>query len=128
MIVEDLTNQRIMAVYGLEEGSREIRISFENNTTLEMYHQQDCCEHVRIEDIVGPTNLGGAIWYGLDVKDSEEPEDYMYMDDSHTWTFYTLRTSKGYTDIRWLGESNGYYSESVGIRIKPIEEDLKCER
>ena len=85
-----------------------------------MFHEQDCCESVDIADIVGDLQdlVGEPILAAEEVTgETAQPSDWKpdFDLDSYTWTFYKLATRKGYVDIRWLGESNGYYSESVDM-------------
>lgn len=75
-------------------------------------HQQDCCECVGIREIDGDiTNLVGEV---LEAKESigHEPPGFQ-PSESYTLTDFTIRTEKGTVVFKWLGESNGYYSESV---------------
>lgn len=85
----------------------------------QLYHSQDCCENVYIEDICGdltdlvdyPLLIAEEVCYCNQTPDGvNNPE---YQDESYTWTFYKLATVRGYVTIRWYGESNGYYSERV---------------
>jgi hypothetical protein len=93
-----------------------------------MQHDQDCCETVEIESVVGDLQdlVGEPILVAEEVTNRELPpkgEDYDPY-GSHTWTFYKLATRKGYVDIRWYGESNGYYSERVTLtKIIETEEE-----
>ena len=82
-------------------------------------HMQDCCEHVVINDITGDLeDLVGEPLLMAEKVSGETPVDFNEMDyESVTWTFYKFATRKGYVDVRWLGESNGYYSESVELFI-----------
>jgi len=80
-----------------------------------MYHDQDCCESVRLYDITGnPDDLIGAPLVMADETSSFD--DPPPNPDSWTWTYYKLATVKGFVTLRWLGESNGYYSEGVTFK------------
>ena len=83
-------------------------------------HQQDCCETVRINDIVGDLEdlVGEPLLISEEVKGATEPDEEHY--ESYSYTFYKFATRKGYVDVRWLGESNGYYSESVDLFVEGV--------
>ena len=109
---EDLLGQTLVEIK--VDDNESMTFITKEGKSYNMYHDQDCCEHVRIEDIVGDLKdlLGNPLLKAEESTNQDNPPEYA---DSYTWTFYKLATIKGYVDIRWLGESNGYYSESVSI-------------
>lgn len=117
----DLKGKTIKQIYGLKKDSQIVFIETADDTIYKMYHIQDCCEHVRIEDVNG--NIEDLINSEILVAE-ERSEEAPDVSESGTWTFYTIRTIKGSVDIRWLGESNGYYSESVDFEI--VKNKLYC--
>jgi hypothetical protein len=93
-----------------------------------MSHDQEYSENVYIEDICGDLQLlvGSPIveaFESTNENDMGELPDISY-DDSHTWTFYRIRGQRETVVIRWLGESNGYYSERVDIAC--VSEHIEC--
>lgn len=85
-----------------------------------MYHSQDCCESVDIHDISGDLRdlIDTKVLSAEERTNSEQhPIDYVpdYSHESYMWTFYRIQTIKGLVVIRWLGTSNGYYSERVSF-------------
>ena len=99
----------------LKDVGNELIFETTDGETYRMYHEQDCCESVRLEDVVGDLQdlVGSEILLAEEV-DGESPADFEAY-ESHTWTFYKFATRKGYVDLRWLGQSNGYYSEGVSF-------------
>jgi hypothetical protein len=88
-----------------------------------VFHDQDCGEDVHIDEVIGDLD---------DLKDSPmlqaefvtnrtdpAPLSDTLDNDSHTWTFYKFATINGSVTVRWFGSSNGYYSDTVDLYIKP---------
>ena len=99
-------------------GSDAMNFTTADGEIYQLYHGQDCCESVYIESIVGDISdlIGSPILAAEEVSSQENPRDIRKEFESVTWTFYKLATIKGYVDIRWCGESNGYYSENVDFK------------
>lgn len=98
-------------------GSGEMLFVADNGDQFMFTHFQDCCESVDINDIVGDLQdlVGEPLLIAEEVQ-GEVPADFEdEYTESYTFTFYKFATRKGYVDVRWLGESNGYYSESVSL-------------
>lgn len=111
-----LLGQTLASVEATED---EVLFTTAEGRKYKLYHGQDCCESVYIESIVGDLDnlIGSPITLAEEAESIENPPDAkpetIEYQDSFTWTFYKLATVKGYVDIRFYGESNGYYSESV---------------
>jgi len=106
--VENKDNEEI--VFTTDEGKKYL-----------LYHDQDCCESVTVEDICGELDdlVGSPIIQAEENSSNDENPPNVtvsdYQDNSFTWTFYRLATARGQVVIRWYGESNGYYSERVSF-------------
>lgn len=113
--VSELLGKTLVSV--TQVGRDEILFVTAEGETYKLYHEQDCCEYVEIEDVVGDLQdlVGSEILVAEEVTGTT-PKGFRESDhESHTWTFYKFATIKGYVDIRWFGSSNGYYSESVNF-------------
>lgn len=119
MDFSELEGKTILSIERKEDGgNEELYFRCSNGHTYVMRHDQDCCESVYIEDIVGDLEdlLNTPILYASERTNSDNPKgDGEYRDESFTWTFYNISTMKGHVTIRWYGTSNGYYSESVSF-------------
>lgn len=120
----------------IENKGDELIFNCESGEKYKLYHSQACCESVTIEDICGDledligvpiikaeevsnddfVNAFESKFHKVEGSYSEKDDEGNYKPESYTWTFYKFATIKGYVDIRWFGESNGCYSESVDFK------------
>lgn len=120
--MSDLVGETIIEIQNLHVGSQCVSFITASGKKFQMLHFQDCCETVQLEEIIGDTStiLDEPV---LDAYCTTNEQDHQPKHaDSWTWTFYTILTFKGAITLRWLGESNGYYSENIHIQVwKPTQ-------
>lgn len=106
----------------IDHSDEEVIFHTTDGDRYRMFHDQGCCESVRLQDACGNWDdlIGEPILKAFqNSHDASTDEDL-----SATWTFYQIATVKGWMTLRWLGESNGYYSESVDfIKLTPKSEE-----
>ena len=118
--ISELIGKELVAVEGLDTESDEVVFRCEDGSAFRMLHNQNCCESVCIDDIVGDVAdlIDGTVLDAREESNDEAPRSGY--DESWTWTFYIIQTDKGAVTIKWYGTSNGYYSESVDFeRLAP---------
>lgn len=126
--LERLIGKTLFEVQGLEDGSEVVNLVTTEGDILQMYHRQDCCEFVRVEEVFGDVDwLVGSPIVTAECRIGDNQLDTGSY-ESATWTFYEFATNKGSVTIRWLGTSNGYYGEGVDtfwiIKSKSNETDI----
>ena len=101
-----------------DTGADEMVFTSRTGKTFKFVHYQNCCENVRIEDIVGDLTdlVGSPIILAEEVSNEDAP---VQPTDEGSWTFYRFATGNGLVSVRWLGTSNGYYSEGVDFEESP---------
>lgn len=104
----------------IEDESDELIFSgcYDGDTSYSarFHHYQSCCESVAIESVDGdledlkdrPITMAESV----SNKTTESPTGE-YINESMTWTFLKIGTSKGVVTFRWFGSSSGYYSEEI---------------
>ena len=110
----ELQGQTIRAI-DVAEGDGSVSITTDQ-FVYDITHEQDCCESVSIVKVEGKSGdlLNRSIV--MAEEDSDEIPGWKYCDGSHTWTSFYLKAENGASVKIWfLGESNGYYSESVHV-------------
>lgn len=117
---EDLQGKTLTSIE-VSDDKETVTFKCDDGISYKLHHEQDCCEYVYVEDIAGDLQdlIGAPILQAEEVSSSDDENRPSEYSENWTWTFYKLATIKGGVTIRWLGESNGWYSEGVSFDKVP---------
>jgi len=89
-----LKDQTIRKIINLQDESDTLQI-ITDKYKYNLYHQQDCCEYVRLVKIIGDIDniLNEEIIFAEEDGGANDPDWYTdYSNESHTWTKFVLGT------------------------------------
>lgn len=104
----------ILTNIDIDEDKRQMLLTTKSGRVFRFHHKQDCCEDVKIVGLdENFTTLQGKVINEVkeEVVEEENMEDY----EHRTKTNFIFKTDENTAICRWVGISNGYYSETVDI-------------
>ena len=127
--LDNIIGATVLAVEGCTVGSDSVTIRTDKGD-LRLYFDNDyygpCSVDVCLEDVNGdPSDIVGAVVSVAEERTNVEGERGDYRTG---WTFYTIRTTKGDLDLRWLGKDNGYYGVSAHTDWREKVEESEDEK
>ena len=116
--ISHMVGKEFSSVIGMEAGSTEVAF-MNDDWSFRFYHDMECCEGVCVEDVCGDADdlLGTPILVAEEVSNYTGPVVDGRYEGEYQWTFYRFVTVKGTVTVRWLGESNGFYSTDVDLHV-----------
>jgi hypothetical protein len=117
--IESLVGETLTYI-DIDDDEGKIMLTTESGRQFMIHHYQDCCEVVRMESTEGDWDalIGKVI--EIATHEEEEGPERQYSDHV-TETTLTFKVDGATIISRWIGESNGYYSESVDIEELPMK-------
>ena len=111
----DVLVGEVLDAVDIDREKDQILLTTRSGRKFLVYREQDCCETVAISGQDGSFDklIGKPLIEARDfaVDTGESESDY----DSQTTTTLVFRVDDQTVISRWIGDSNGYYSESVDI-------------
>lgn len=96
-----------------------LRFEADDGSAYTLDGESDCCNSpASVEDVCGDLSdlVDSPLLQAEEASNCDAPEGVPEgAQESFTWSFYKFGTVKGRVTVRFLGSSNGYYSEEASL-------------